>query len=42
MTTGSRGLHVVVPLRRTADFAAVHDFARRVAARAGGGATRTG
>ena len=32
MTTGSRGLHVVVPLRRTADFGAVHDFARDVAA----------
>ena len=31
MTTGSRGLHVVAPLRRTADFAAVHDFARDVA-----------
>ena len=31
MTTGSRGLHVVVALRRTADFAAVHDFARQVA-----------
>lgn len=31
MTTGSRGLHVVVPLRRTAGFAAVHDFARDVA-----------
>ena len=32
MTTGSRGLHVVVPLRRTADYDAVHDFARAVAA----------
>lgn len=31
MTTGSRGLHVVVPLRRTAGFADVHDFARAVA-----------
>jgi bifunctional non-homologous end joining protein LigD len=31
MTTGSRGLHVTVPLRRTADFAAVRDFARDVA-----------
>ena len=32
MTTGSRGLHVVVPLRRTAKNDAVHDFARAVAA----------
>ncbi len=32
MTTGSRGLHVVVPLRRTADFGPVHAFARDVAA----------
>ena len=32
MTTGSRGLHVVVPLRRTADYDAVHGFARAVAA----------
>jgi bifunctional non-homologous end joining protein LigD len=32
MTTGSRGLHVVVPLRRTADYEAVHDFSRAVAA----------
>jgi bifunctional non-homologous end joining protein LigD len=32
MTTGSRGLHVVVPLRRTADYDAVHDFSRAVAA----------
>ena len=31
MTTGSRGLHVTVPLRRTAGFAEVHDFARDVA-----------
>ncbi len=31
MTTGSRGLHVTVPLRRTADFSAVHAFARDVA-----------
>jgi bifunctional non-homologous end joining protein LigD len=31
MTTGSRGLHVVVALRRTADYDAVHDFARAVA-----------
>ena len=31
MTTGSRGLHVTVPLRRTADFTAVHAFARDVA-----------
>ncbi len=32
MTTGSRGLHVVVPLRRTARFPDVHDFAGEVAA----------
>jgi bifunctional non-homologous end joining protein LigD len=32
MTTGSRGLHVVVPLRRSADYEAVHDFSRAVAA----------
>lgn len=32
MTTGSRGLHVVVPLDAEADFEAVRDFARRVAA----------
>ena len=31
MTTGSRGLHVVAPLRRTADFEVVHGFARAVA-----------
>ena len=31
MTTGSRGLHVVVALRRTEDYQAVHDFARAVA-----------
>ena len=31
MTTGSRGLHVTVPLRRTADFGAVHAFAQDVA-----------
>jgi bifunctional non-homologous end joining protein LigD len=31
MTTGSRGLHVVVPLDRSADFDAVRDFARRAA-----------
>lgn len=31
MTTGSRGLHVVVPLDAGADFEAVRDFARRVA-----------
>lgn len=31
MTTGSRGLHVVVPLDRTSDFDAVREFARRVA-----------
>ena len=28
MTTGSRGLHVVAPLRRTADYEEVHAFAR--------------
>lgn len=32
MTTGSRGLHVVTPLRRTAAFPAVQAFAARVAA----------
>jgi bifunctional non-homologous end joining protein LigD len=32
MTTGSRGLHVVTPLRRTADYEAVNAFAREVAA----------
>lgn len=31
MTTGSRGLHVVVPLRRTATFGVVQEFARDVA-----------
>ncbi|HET7586934.1 MAG TPA: non-homologous end-joining DNA ligase [Gammaproteobacteria bacterium] len=31
MTTGSRGLHVVVPLDRTADYAAAREFARGVA-----------
>lgn len=31
MTTGSRGLHVVCPLRRGASFEAVHRFARRLA-----------
>ncbi|WP_405226432.1 non-homologous end-joining DNA ligase [Lentisalinibacter sediminis] len=31
MTTGSRGLHVVVPLERSADFDRVRDFARRAA-----------
>jgi bifunctional non-homologous end joining protein LigD len=31
MTTGSRGLHVVAPLRRTADFDATRGFARAVA-----------
>jgi bifunctional non-homologous end joining protein LigD len=31
MTTGSRGLHVVTPLRRTAGFEEVHGFARAVA-----------
>jgi bifunctional non-homologous end joining protein LigD len=31
MTTGSRGLHVVVPLDRTADFDEVREYASRVA-----------
>ncbi|MEU4657326.1 non-homologous end-joining DNA ligase [Streptomyces sp. NPDC023723] len=31
MTTGSRGLHVIVPLRRGPDFDEVRDFAHRVA-----------
>lgn len=31
MTTGSSGLHVVVPLKRTAPFAPVRQFARRIA-----------
>ncbi|MGH8273959.1 MAG: non-homologous end-joining DNA ligase [Gammaproteobacteria bacterium] len=31
MTTGSRGLHVMVPLDASADFDAVRNFARRVA-----------
>jgi bifunctional non-homologous end joining protein LigD len=31
MTTGSRGLHVVAPLRRSGDFDAVHAFAREAA-----------
>ncbi len=31
MTTGSRGLHVTVPLDRSGDFDAVRDFARRCA-----------
>jgi bifunctional non-homologous end joining protein LigD len=31
MTTGSRGLHVVTPLRRTADYGGVHAFAHEVA-----------
>lgn len=31
MTTGSRGLHVVVPLDRSADFDTVRDFARDLA-----------
>ena len=31
MTTGSRGIHVVTPLRRNQDYEAVRSFARRVA-----------
>ena len=31
MTTGSRGIHVVAPLRRTADFSAVRELARALA-----------
>jgi bifunctional non-homologous end joining protein LigD len=31
MTTGSRGLHVVIPLDRSADYATVHEYARRMA-----------
>ncbi len=31
MVTGSRGLHVVCPLRRDADFSAVHSFTRALA-----------
>lgn len=31
MTSGSRGLHVVVPLDRSADFDTVREFARRIA-----------
>ena len=31
MTTGSRGVHVVCPLRRGPDFSAVHTFARKLA-----------
>ena len=31
MTTGSRGLHVVAPLRRSADYDEVHAFAREAA-----------
>jgi bifunctional non-homologous end joining protein LigD len=33
MTTGSRGLHVVVALRRRADYSEVNAFAREVAAK---------
>ncbi len=35
-TTGSRGLHVVVPLDRSADFEAVREVARRIAAETAG------
>ncbi len=31
MTTGSRGLHIVVPLKRTRDFDEVRDFAQKTA-----------
>ncbi len=31
MVTGSRGIHVVSPLRRGADFGLVHSYARRLA-----------
>ena len=31
MTTGSRGIHIVTPLRRNQDFDAVRSFARRIA-----------
>jgi bifunctional non-homologous end joining protein LigD len=37
MTTGSRGIHIVTPLRRNRDFEAVRSFARRVARLAVGG-----
>jgi bifunctional non-homologous end joining protein LigD len=33
MTTGSRGLHVVIPLDRSADYDTVHEYARRLAER---------
>jgi len=33
MATGSRGLHVVVPVRRTEEYAAVHGFAQAVGIR---------
>ena len=42
MTTGSRGLHVVAPLRRTADYDEVRAFAREVGRGAGRTATPTG
>jgi bifunctional non-homologous end joining protein LigD len=31
MTTGSRGLHVVIPLDRSADYDTVHEYTRRMA-----------
>ena len=31
MVTGSRGIHVLAPLRRTADYDRVRDFARALA-----------
>ncbi|NBB82281.1 MAG: ATP-dependent DNA ligase [Alphaproteobacteria bacterium] len=38
MTTGSRGVHLVVPLDRSADFDTVRDIARRLAERLAGDA----
>lgn len=33
MTTGSRGLHVILPLNRSADFESTHEYARRLSER---------